>query len=69
MNPDNSESWYRNAGYFRKYHKPASDWLVSGKAICGRDIHNPAFVRDKQPTLFWDKLICKKCLNKLVGKY
>ena len=41
-------TWYRNAGRNRIYHAARSNWIQSGRALCGASIRFPAFVaRDK----------------------
>jgi len=35
--------YYRNVGSV-VYHEPASNWMRTGKARCGRDLSNPGFV-------------------------
>ncbi len=37
--------WYRNAGR-TAYHKARTDWIRSGRAVCGADIRRAGFVAD-----------------------
>lgn len=53
--------WYRNAGPYLKYHKPADNWTVSGKAICGTDISRSGYYRSPPNKGLTNSFYCKKC--------
>ncbi len=73
-------TWFRNAGS-KRLHKPASDWVRSGRAVCGRDIGRAGFAWDGNnandapvphytalstyPNHFGTVHACKRCIARL----
>jgi len=54
-------SWYRNAGRAR-YHKARTDWVRSGRAVCGADIRRPGYVADTlEQARYAKRPVCKHC--------
>ncbi len=57
------EVWFRRPG--RKYHRARSDWVQSGRGVCGADIRTPAYVADTLAEAERGKVgVCKTCVRK-----
>jgi hypothetical protein len=58
--PTSLGQWYRNAGRYTRYHLAHSDWVNTGRAVCGAGIGHPAFVASR-PQEFAGRPRCAHC--------
>ncbi len=57
-------TWFQNVGS-ATFHKEAPNWVVTGLAVCGRPIPQPAMTVTNPTPM---QQLCKRCLRKESSK-